>query len=192
MTVTCARPECDRTWPRDPVLEIACPTCLAPVGQRCKRPSGHRVWGGEPHPERDIAADQAGLYGPCPVGCCGLKRKHEAMKRKPHPLDAGRDADLAIIKKIAARGVNVYAQHEVRVDELTFIMDLTACHFTGCKLRLEDLLAADDFNLMHDLGGINKHLDRETCQLTDGFTPRFHARLAKPGFTVAATLEDSP
>jgi hypothetical protein len=55
------------------VLEVECPTCQAPVGQRCKRPSEHRVFGGEPHPDRDRLADRLGKYGPCPLGLCGLE-----------------------------------------------------------------------------------------------------------------------
>lgn len=35
----CSR--CGQTWPRDPRLEVECPECHAPVGSRCKRPSGH-------------------------------------------------------------------------------------------------------------------------------------------------------
>lgn len=87
MSATCNK-GCGKTWPRDPVLEVECPDCRAPVGVQCKRPSGHRVWGGEPHPARDILADQLGKYGPCPKGLCGLdnvaKRKAaEAAARPP-------------------------------------------------------------------------------------------------------------
>ena len=34
---------CGRQWPRDPVLEVACPACRADVGQSCavRRPSEH-------------------------------------------------------------------------------------------------------------------------------------------------------
>lgn len=35
----CSR--CGQTWPRDPRLEVECPDCHAPVGSRCRRPSGH-------------------------------------------------------------------------------------------------------------------------------------------------------
>ena len=99
--------------------------------------------------------------------------------KRAHPLDETRDAALDIIKKIAARAVNIYAQHEIRIDEVTVVMDLTACHFHGGqKLRLDDLLAADDFNFIHDISGINRHLDRETYKLANGFTPRFAARAA--------------
>lgn len=72
MTAHCLK-GCGKTWPRDPVLEVACPTCNAPVGRRCKRPSGHGVWGGQPHPARDVLADRCGFYGACPWQCCGLE-----------------------------------------------------------------------------------------------------------------------
>ncbi len=107
MTVKCLKPGCCKTWPRDPVLEVKCPTCGAEPGRRCKRPSEHTVWGGEPHPERDRLADRLGHYGPCPFGRCGLANvKAEksrqllelaarAPKRKPQAEQAGL-ADLPL------------------------------------------------------------------------------------------------
>ena len=71
--VICAR-GCGRQWPRDPALEVVCPTCRAAVGQRCRSPSGHRVWGNEPHPARDLLADREGFYGSCPKGLCGPRQ----------------------------------------------------------------------------------------------------------------------
>jgi hypothetical protein len=73
----CLKPGCAIAWPRDPALEVACPTCSAPIGVRCRRPSGHRVWGGEPHDARDILADRAGHYGACPTSRCGLDRSKQ-------------------------------------------------------------------------------------------------------------------
>lgn len=64
MTVACKR--CGQTWPRDPALEVPCPQCGAPVGVRCRRPSGH---GGNfvgVHAVRDQAAMDAGLLERCP------------------------------------------------------------------------------------------------------------------------------
>ena len=69
----CAKPGCDRAWPRDPCLEVACPDCLAPVGSGCRRPSGHGGPFIDLHAARDLAADAAGAYGPCPLGLCGLQ-----------------------------------------------------------------------------------------------------------------------
>lgn len=101
-------------------------------------------------------------------------------RRQKHPLDGARDAALDLIGKIADRAVNVYAQHDVRVDRINVLLDISACHFSAQKLRLEDLLAADEFNFIHDITGINRHLDRETMALTDGFSPRFSQRASSP------------
>ncbi len=94
-------------------------------------------------------------------------------RRTPDPA---RDAALDLIGKIADRAVSVFALYETRVNRMDIVMDITACHFSAQKLRLDDLLAADDFNFIHDVGGINRHLDRDTFKLTGGFSPRFSAR----------------
>ena len=62
---------CGRTWPRDPALAVPCPTCYAPTGRRCRRPSGH---GCDVHRAREIReqeGDRSGLY-PLDVGATGL------------------------------------------------------------------------------------------------------------------------
>lgn len=99
-----------------------------------------------------------------------------AKRKEPHPHDAARDAALDLIGKIADRAVRHYASFDIRVDRTEVVLDLTACHFKGQRLRLDDLLAADDLNFVHDIGGINKHLDRTTFKLLDGFSPRFSHR----------------
>ncbi len=99
-----------------------------------------------------------------------------AKARQVHPLDGARNAALTTIGEIADRAVRLYAEFDVRIDRQDVLMDVTACHFGPQKLRLDDLLAADNFNFMHDVGGINKYLDRETNRLTDCFLPRFSAR----------------
>lgn len=58
----------------------------------------------------------------------------------------------------------------------TCSMDVNAVHSNGNPLRLADLLAADDFNFMHDICGIARHLDRDTGKLGDFFSPRFSRR----------------
>jgi DNA-directed RNA polymerase subunit RPC12/RpoP len=63
MTVACS--QCGEEWPRDPALEVPCPTCHARVGVKCRRPSGHPC---ELHASRDQAAIDAGFLRPCPKG----------------------------------------------------------------------------------------------------------------------------
>jgi len=63
MPVQCSR--CGTEWPKDPALEVPCSRCGAPVGKRCRRPSQHRVFGGQPHAERDRAAMDAGFLMKC-------------------------------------------------------------------------------------------------------------------------------
>lgn len=86
VTAYCQKPGCHRAWPRDPALEVACPTCKAGIGVSCRRPSGHSAFGKfNVHADRDIAADLAGAYGECPSGRCGLKnkrRKEEAFRQQ--------------------------------------------------------------------------------------------------------------
>lgn len=54
------------------------------------------------------------------------------------------------------------------------MLDLAAVHF-HTPLRLEALLAADDFNFAHDMGGIAVNLNRNTGELMNCFLPRFAA-----------------
>ena len=53
-------------------------------------------------------------------------------------------------------------------------MDLISTHLR-VPLRLNDLLDTDDFNFIHDIVGIERHLNRGTLRLQDGFMPRFAA-----------------
>jgi hypothetical protein len=81
-----------------------------------------------------------------------------------------------LIEKIADRAIAVMQKHggEPR-GKLDIVMDITATHANGNPLRLADLLAADEFNLLHDVKGIERHLDRNTGKLGDCFSPRFSA-----------------
>ena len=100
------------------------------------------------------------------------------MAKNAHPMDGARNAAMALIGKIADRAVNLYAQQEIRVERLDILLDITTCHFNVQKLRLDDLLDADDANFAHDIAGINRHLDREANELANGFSPRFSERKA--------------
>ncbi len=98
------------------------------------------------------------------------------MTKTKHPMDGTRDAEMKLIAQIAARAVALYAKHNVRVEHLDTLLDVMTVHQKVQPLRLADLLAADDVNFIHDITGINRHLDRETYKLTDCFSPRFSAR----------------
>jgi predicted RNA-binding Zn-ribbon protein involved in translation (DUF1610 family) len=60
LTVKCNR--CGQSWPRDPALEVECPTCGAGIGHQCKRPSGHRA---SFHGARDLKAMDDGKLTKC-------------------------------------------------------------------------------------------------------------------------------
>lgn len=79
-------------------------------------------------------------------------------------------ADRDLLMQIALRAKKA----QPRVDTLTLVMDLTAVHLNTCPLRLADLLAADDFNFSHDVFGIHRNIDRNTGELRDCWSPRFH------------------
>ena len=83
------------------------------------------------------------------------------------------DAELALITAIAERAVELSADFYTPLVKLDVEMDVTATHLNGCPLRLEDFLAADNFNFGHDIFGIQDHLDRETGELDGRFSPRF-------------------
>lgn len=84
--------------------------------------------------------------------------------------------DGALINKIVERAMAIYEKNDIGRDAMDITMDIEACHLNGCPLRLAEMLVADDFNFMHDIGGINRHLNRQTGKLMNCFLPRF----AKP------------
>lgn len=87
------------------------------------------------------------------------------------------DAELSAARKIARRAAHLARTHGDRrkfgAIRLHVVMDLLATHANGCPLDFERMAAADDFNLTHDVTGIDRHLDRDTGKLGNGFLPRF-------------------
>lgn len=59
------------------------------------------------------------------------------------------------------------------VERLPLFMDITACHRSGCPLDLEALAGAPEADFVHDIAGIQRHIDRRTGRLGDCFLPRF-------------------
>jgi len=84
--------------------------------------------------------------------------------------------DIELIRKIAERATALYEQHGREADHATVVMDLITVIDHGCPLHLDDMLHADASNFLHDIAGINRHLNRLTGKLEDCFLPRF-ARL---------------
>lgn len=109
-------------------------------------------------------------------------RGRQAPNVKPAPkggqtmidLFTATPAEREIIERIAKRAVALYRKYgNTDVDELDIQMDLEACHCNGCPLRLADMEQADNFNFMHDVTGINVHLNHDTGKLERCFLPRF-------------------
>ena len=93
------------------------------------------------------------------------------------------ESDHQTIEAIAKRWANVSKVWGLmgRLDKgfpdtMTTMMDLTATHANGCPLDLVGLLESDDFDLVHDIGGINAYLDRATGSLINCFLPRYSIR----------------
>lgn len=59
--------------------------------------------------------------------------------------------------------------------KMTWHMDLLAAHNSN-PLRLQDMVSGPDFDFVHDVFGIRRHLNRETGELGDCFSPRFSRR----------------
>jgi hypothetical protein len=95
--------------------------------------------------------------------------------------------DARLIDAIVKRASGLFA---VRVDTLALRMDLTACHANGCPLALADLLAAKSADLLHDVCGISRHIDRDTGKLGACFSPRYAARTTTIGDICGDALDD--
>lgn len=75
--------------------------------------------------------------------------------------------EFKLIQKIVDR-----AEKLLPIDRTSTMMDLEACHCNGNPLDFKLLLGFPDFDFAHDICGIARHMDRETGQLKDCFSPR--------------------
>lgn len=86
--------------------------------------------------------------------------------------------DFDLISKIIRRAITLTRHYDPHFDpqKETSIggirMDITAVHCNGCPLDLQKLLDFDNFNFLHDVGGILRNLNRATCELENSFLPR--------------------
>lgn len=79
--------------------------------------------------------------------------------------------DSELIGKICDRAE--LSGHLKPRNRMNTMMDIMACHLNGTPLNLAAWLSADDFNFMHDLGGIDRNMNRTTGKLENCFLPRF-------------------
>lgn len=76
---------------------------------------------------------------------------------------------IKIIGKIADRAVAINPNY----DKTTVVMDLLVLYENGVEMRWEEFLNAPVFDFMHDINGINQHLNRNTYKLEHCFWPRY-------------------
>jgi len=65
---------------------------------------------------------------------------------------------------------------DLRLDVLSIMMALEACHCNGCPLDLEGLKAAGKADAIHDVAGIVVNVNRNEGHLENHFVPRFAAK----------------
>jgi hypothetical protein len=92
-------------------------------------------------------------------------------------------ADIRTINKIAERAVTLYERfgmlddRNARFARVAIADEVLVVHREIVPLRLDEFLAADDSNFVHDISGIHRHLDygttRQAARLRDCFMPRF-------------------
>ena len=75
------------------------------------------------------------------------------------------------ISAIAKRAVAILPER--LGSRMDLIMTLEAVHGGACRLNLSGLLAASDGDLLHDVVGMLRYLDRDTGELTGCFLPRY-------------------
>lgn len=81
------------------------------------------------------------------------------------------DASAEAVRLMAAiiDNINPPVRHRT-----TLMMSLEACHTNGCPLDLVRMVQqGKTSDVVHDVYGIDAHLNRETGQLEDCFWPRF-------------------
>jgi hypothetical protein len=81
--------------------------------------------------------------------------------------------DLVLIERIAKRAEPKRKVFTPNYEYAQLLKDLTVCHVTIYKFRLDEFLAAYESDFWHDIVGIYRHLNRTTWQLENGFVPRF-------------------
>src|SRR5262245_58946609 len=80
--------------------------------------------------------------------------------------------DNRLMRLIAERAAVMYLRYQIKIQSAYIENEIRIVHWDIHRLRLADLLNADDINFAHDIMGIHAHLDILDGRLKD-FTPRF-------------------
>jgi hypothetical protein len=82
--------------------------------------------------------------------------------------------DQLWIESIVKRAEIIAKSRNQKLDPFRLMMDITAVHCNGNPLRLKELAEwKNDFEFIHDVWGIMRHVNRQTGMLEDCFSPRF-------------------
>lgn len=79
---------------------------------------------------------------------------------------------MQLYAKLAKRATLVAEKHGVYREHVNWLLDFENAD-KDVGLKLEELLAADDSNFVHDAFGIYNHMNRTTGKLEGCFLPRF-------------------
>jgi len=81
--------------------------------------------------------------------------------------------DMDMITKIATRAEAIYRAAGIRTRRKDIAVGLHFVHTEIIRMRLKDMLEGDDENLMHDVAGIDRHINVRLCRFDDCFCPRY-------------------
>jgi hypothetical protein len=79
----------------------------------------------------------------------------------------------ALIQQIARRAEAMFDARTIEVGWQFIASELRIVHYEICRLRLKELLTADDANFLHDICGIHEHIDILDGGFRNGFSPRY-------------------
>jgi hypothetical protein len=94
-------------------------------------------------------------------------------KRRTAAEIADANVVFDLICHITDKAVLILDEHNIEVDRMHVMLDLLICHKTIVPLRLLDMLNGSEADLLHDVCGLMRHLDRENYKLNDCFLPRY-------------------
>lgn len=98
----------------------------------------------------------------------------------PLPKFTATPEETDLIRRIAVCAEKEFPEMFRDWSRTSLEMDLEAAHCNGCPIDLQKLLAAPRADFGHDVFGIRSHVNRETGELEDMFTPRCARPAVRP------------